>query len=137
MSLQTPADLRCYECAHEYVHLGDGDHPGRCPRCRSRAVSPAGRLEVATVVESHSADGSSPLTVLATDETYRSFLVELESAGGRLAVDLVQIEEVAFSGESLPTASRLRRSLEAAVEGHFDRDGPAGFRRAGRRGRLP
>lgn len=137
MSLQTPADLRCFECAHEYVYLGDGAHPGRCPCCRSRAVSPAGRLEVATVVESHSADGSSPLTVLATDETSRSFLVELESAGGRLAVDLVQIEEVAFSGENLPTASRLRRSLEAALEDYSGPDGSAAFRRVGRRGRLP
>lgn len=38
--------LQCADCGHRYGYLGSEPHPGRCPACDSRAVPPAGDLEL-------------------------------------------------------------------------------------------
>ena len=119
MTVRVPADIRCFECDHSYAYLGDGTHPGQCPRCRSRAVSPAGRFESAAVVEAPPTDDPPRLTVVGTDETYRTFLLELECDDNRrVTVTLVQIEELVVPGDALPSDSRLWLALDSILDEH-------------------
>jgi len=70
--LDQPGRLRCYGCGHEYDHLGDGHHRGRCPACGSGAVPPAGDLRVASDPDPVTADDAT-LRVDAVDDTGRRF----------------------------------------------------------------
>lgn len=46
--LDQPGELHCYDCGHDYDHLGSGHHHGRCPACGSPGVPPTGELRVAS-----------------------------------------------------------------------------------------
>ena len=116
MVVPVPTGVRCYECGHEYAHLGTDVHPGRCPQCRSRAVSPAGRLEFTVTVDASSMAAQPRATAVGTDETYRTFLVELDGDERRdVAVDFVQIEGMVFTAADLPADPRLWEPLERTI----------------------
>lgn len=54
--------LSCYDCGHTYWFLGSGSHEGRCPRCDSRLVSPAGELRIMTSQPDDCDNGSGHVT---------------------------------------------------------------------------
>lgn len=91
-------DIRCYECDHEYQYLGDGPHPGGCPECGSRAVSPSGMLRFGTPMGSTPATGHTDVDelvkLIATDATDRVFIYRfaLLESGARRVARLVRIE---------------------------------------------
>lgn len=66
--------LRCYACGHVYWHLGRSPHPGICPDCGARGVSPAGELSVVGKPISF-ATGTEDETfrIDAADDTDRAF----------------------------------------------------------------
>ncbi|MEM4782613.1 MAG: hypothetical protein QXG03_13765 [Halalkalicoccus sp.] len=80
----------CYACGHEYVYLGRGHHPGRCPRCSSGCVSPAGELAVVATVDVSPPSEPPRVTVLAIDDRHRQFLYHFGS--GDEPADLVALQ---------------------------------------------
>ncbi|RDZ51325.1 hypothetical protein C5C07_17165 [Haloferax sp. Atlit-4N] len=63
MPHQAPeGQLSCYDCDHTYWFLGSGPHDGRCPRCGSQLVSPAGELRIVTSQPDECNVGSSDVT---------------------------------------------------------------------------
>lgn len=64
----------CFACGHAYTFVGDDTHPGECPRCESRAVSPAGTLDVdETVPVDPDNTSGEQVTVYASDATGREY----------------------------------------------------------------
>ena len=68
-------DIQCYACGHSYWYIGKGVHLGRCPKCDSYCVSPAGKL---STVGSNAATKQSitELIVLAIDQRHRHYLYQ-------------------------------------------------------------
>ncbi|MFC6838167.1 hypothetical protein [Halomarina ordinaria] len=65
--------LGCHDCGHDYAYIGVDPHPGYCPACGSRAVSPAGAVRL----HRHDLEAAAPpggeVHVTATDESGRDF----------------------------------------------------------------
>lgn len=73
-AVAVPGRLRCYACGNEYDYLGAGTHPGGCPACGARDVSPAGDLAVlARPTPVVSGPGDSTHRIDAADDTDRTF----------------------------------------------------------------
>lgn len=82
MSRIQPADpptvdadpVRCFACGHAYWFLGHGPHPGVCPGCGARGVSPAGELRVVgTPVSFSTGTEDETFRIDAADDTDRAF----------------------------------------------------------------
>ncbi|PSQ19165.1 hypothetical protein BRD00_02660 [Halobacteriales archaeon QS_8_69_26] len=84
---ESPDGLRCYDCGHRYSYLGPGVHPGRCPDCGGRGVSPAGTLRVA---EDPFPVGRG-LRVDAIDATGRTFGYWVASLSDGIRAQLVRV----------------------------------------------
>lgn len=85
---ESPDGLRCYDCGHRYSYLGTGVHPGRCPACGARGVSPAGTLRVA---EDPFPVGPDGLRVDAIDATGRTFSYWIASLSDGVRAQLVRV----------------------------------------------
>ena len=99
--------LRCFDCGCEYGYLGSKPHPGRCPSCDSRCVSPAGELVIVDVEKWQSATGLSKLWVDAIDERDRRFRFEIAANGPEGKVVAVIVEGTAFNPAIDPSLRRL------------------------------
>jgi len=73
--VERSGDIQCYACGHSYWYIGKEVHLGRCPKCDSYCVSPAGEL---SIVGSNAATEQSitELIVLAIDQRRRHYLYQ-------------------------------------------------------------
>ncbi len=99
--------LRCFDCGYEYGYLGSKPHPGRCPSCDSRCVSPAGELVVVDVKKWQNATGLSKIWVHTIDERDRRFRFEIAAAGCEGKVVAVIVGETAFDPAIDPSLRHL------------------------------
>jgi hypothetical protein len=110
--------LRCFACDHSYRYLGEGHHPGRCPRCDSTCVTPAGELTVLTSVDVPSVDRPGA-TVLAIDERYRHFLYHFERVGEAAELAGLQVDGHVVRPDdgprSIPVPAAVRSELTAST----------------------
>lgn len=110
----TRSPLTCYACGNEYRYLGRGHHPGRCPRCSSHCVSPAGELAVEVV---RTAPERSPpgATVLATDDRRRHLLYRVRAAEEEWDLEAIQVDghivRPSAGTESVPLPDPVLRAL--------------------------
>ncbi|MFC6731709.1 MULTISPECIES: hypothetical protein [unclassified Haladaptatus] len=118
MTTHRPA-LTCYRCGHQYDYLGTTPHPGRCPACDSRAVTPAGNLVV--VGTETDTDGDPPVVRLqATDGSDRTFRFTFEITGEgkvalrRLLVDNTLIRSPDGTWPEAVVAEPIRETLADA-----------------------
>ncbi|WP_254547056.1 hypothetical protein [Halomarina pelagica] len=86
--------VRCYRCGIEYAYVGSEAHPGRCPECGSRAVSPAGRV----VLRRHDLEAArragGEAVVYASDASGRDYRYALSLLDATTAVVAsIRIEE--------------------------------------------
>ena len=65
--------LQCFECGHQYDHLGGSPHPGVCRECGQRAVSFAGVIEVSETHVGEALGQDDMLEVHLKDATDRVF----------------------------------------------------------------
>ncbi|ELZ80867.1 hypothetical protein C455_05382 [Haloferax larsenii JCM 13917] len=111
----TDAPLSCYDCGHSYWYVGDEPHDGRCPRCGSRLVSPAGDLRIVntqpvgaeadtTGVQLVGRDDSGRLFQywLCTDSDERSHCTRIDICGNRVP----RGDEGGYASEFFPPAVR-------------------------------
>jgi DNA-directed RNA polymerase subunit RPC12/RpoP len=92
---RTDRPLRCFSCDNRYDYLGRGAHPGRCPACGSRVVTPAEPVALSTV-ESVRPAGERPVVhATGEDATGRSLRVYLHAEPGSdgLVPSMVGIDE--------------------------------------------
>ncbi|MWV38516.1 hypothetical protein GRS80_01625 [Natrialba sp. INN-245] len=99
--------LRCYECGCQYGYLGSNPHPGRCPSCGSRCVSPAGELVVINVEKWQNATGLSKIWVETIDERDRQFRFEIVAAGSEGKVVTVTVGDAVLDPAMDPSLQRL------------------------------
>ncbi|MFC7157411.1 hypothetical protein ACFQPA_18440 [Halomarina halobia] len=113
---RTPG-VRCYRCGITYAYIGSEVHPGRCPECGSRAVSPSGRVVLRRHdLEADRRDGDEAV-IYASDASgreYRYALALLDGAHAVLASLRVDEESIrrprrGWPAELLPEA--VRRAL--------------------------
>ena len=106
--------LRCYECGHRYRYLGRGLHHGRCPRCSSHCVPPAGEVTVLAQLDG-SADRERPaVTVLAIDERCRHFRYRV-----RRTEEPLELETLEVDGQIVrPTAKEETPPIPGAIREH-------------------
>ncbi|AFZ73263.1 hypothetical protein [Natronobacterium gregoryi] len=109
------ARLRCFECGCEYGYLGSKPHPGRCPSCDSRCVSPAGELVVVDVETWQNATGLSKIWVHTIDERDRRFRFEIAPAGREGKVVAVIVEGTALDPAIDPALRRLPAVVSEVV----------------------
>lgn len=83
-----PDSLRCFDCGHRYAHLGYGVHPGQCPDCGSRGVSPAGTLRIS---EDPFGVGATGVRFDAVDATGRTFSYWVAALSDGVRAQLVRI----------------------------------------------
>lgn len=77
--------LSCYNCGHNYWFLGKNRHPGQCPRCRSRLVTPASEIRIITS-QTADADGDAVVQLTGTDDSGRLFQYWFRTEPGHEAV---------------------------------------------------
>jgi len=83
-----PDGLRCFACGHRYAYLGYGVHPGRCPSCDARGVSPAGTLRVS---EEPLDVGSTGVRIDAVDATGRTFGYWVDALSDGVRAQIVRV----------------------------------------------
>ncbi|MFB6303938.1 MAG: hypothetical protein ABEH47_02130 [Haloferacaceae archaeon] len=107
--------VTCYACDHEYRYFGRNRHPDRCPRCRSRCVTPAGDLTVVADVDVSSPRAPPRVTVFGIDEDRRHFLYHFGPDESGVALEALQIDgRVVYPDrrvESIPIPGAVRRIL--------------------------
>lgn len=108
--------LHCYRCDHVYVHIGTEPHRGECPNCGSRAVPPAGEIEVQPIVPlSHSKRTTASIKeypVRGSDSTDRNFEYHTTVESREADSAVVSLRVVTVDGERpLETAAALRTEL--------------------------
>lgn len=121
--------LTCYSCGHSYDYLGAGSHPGVCPDCGGREVSPAGALDIDTAeaieIESDIEISAEYCRIFGHDDSGREFqwwfAVDGDGDGSDSAFLVrVLIESTAVSAENvvgsdLVPLQRLHRRLDVEV----------------------
>lgn len=115
------AEIDCYACGLGYQHLGDGVHEGRCPRCHSSAVSPAGPLNVlgVDVDPELASEGVDVVTVDARDRGGREYRFMVEVAGDTGRLRAVEFPERRVRANSPYWDSGLRYDAVEQVVGEY------------------
>lgn len=121
-AFEAHVDLHCYDCGHDYDHIGSGNHPGVCPACGSRAVSLSGDPTVRDVFED---DGLSDaemtsINVVVEDDTDRAITFVAKSFEGSVRLELA----ILGSGARIQAGAEAWRSSlvpESVVETLEDR----------------
>lgn len=107
--------LRCYACGQRYGYLGREPHPGRCPRCDSHCVSPAGRVSALAALDVDSSSDPAETTVVAIDERRRHYLYHFATVEGGAELVALQVEGHVVRTENvespLPVPPTVRRTL--------------------------
>lgn len=118
--------LTCYSCGHAYDYLGSGTHPGVCPDCGGREVSPAGTLDIgspeAIEIESGIEISTEYSRLCGTDDSGREFQwwFAVDEADDSALLVRVLIESTAITvdnvvGTDLVPLQRLHRRLDVEV----------------------
>lgn len=110
------ATLDCYACGHGYTFVGAGAHPGRCERCESQAVSPAGVLDVSLADVDRNYDGTETVVFDARDESDREYAFVVEVGDGTPELETVEIAGKRVTPDSPYWGTGLRfDAVERAV----------------------
>lgn len=84
-------DIQVYACGHSYWYIGEGVHLGRCPKCDSYCVSPAGELSIlASTVATTQTD--TDVIVLAIDQRRRHYLYQYIHSQGSCELTALHVE---------------------------------------------
>ena len=123
--VQRPA-ISCYICDRETSYIGSEPHPGTCPQCGSRAVSPAGEIDLdepeAIIIEGDKVLTEEMFRVQGTDASDREFQFwfiedDTEPALMRLSIDGASVPVGRAIGTDVLPLRQLRDVLGAASIG--------------------
>lgn len=107
--------IRCYACGHAYDYLGRQPHPGRCPRCKSHCVSPAGALTTLATVDVAASSDPADLTVVTIDDRRRHFLYHVRIRDHSAELVALQVDghvvQESNTESKLPVPPAVRRAL--------------------------
>ncbi|MFC4553522.1 MULTISPECIES: hypothetical protein [Halorussus] len=118
--------LACFACGHEYDYLGAGPHPGECPACGSRLVSPAGDFEITASKANRMWTAHVSVQVQATDESGREWLFTFQYDDGE---ESARLKTVRIDGQLLDSRSDnwgdalLFDSIAAEIANEMDASG--------------
>lgn len=115
-STKSKGQVCCFTCGHEYSYIGTDPHDGRCPRCGSQTVSPAGELTTCSSRIVLVGDRLH-IEVVATDATDRSFRYRFATNGGCATcvgawIENIKLVESKKCPDELLTASIWRATRE-------------------------